>query len=145
MTPLYLIDTSAWIFALGHQPVLEIRDRVRHLLDQNLAAVTSPILFELLSSTKTGHSSRQLQSYLLSLHPFPFLEEEWIKAADWTRSLRKKGLSVKTMDALIAYKAIQHNLIVLHADKDFDRIANKTSLKVESCVETARKATPKPD
>lgn len=142
--PIYLIDTSAWIFTLGHHPMESIRKRVRDLVEQNIAAVTSPILFELLSGVRDEVSFRKLQTYLLSLHPFPFTPDEWLESADWTRSLRKKGLTIKTLDALIAYKAIRHGLTLLHADRDFDRIAVESTLKTESYVDAVHRVTKNP-
>ncbi len=123
MSSLVLIDTSAWIFALGSRPVVGIRDRVTYLVEQNLAAITSPIFFELLSGVRSDGDSARLGVYLSTLHPFPFLIEDWIEAARWTSGIRKKGVKAKTVDALIAYKALKHGLTLLHADRDLDRIA----------------------
>jgi predicted nucleic acid-binding protein len=36
------------------------------------------------------------------------------------------------MDALIAFKAQKHNLTLLHADRDFDRLSRATSFSTES-------------
>jgi predicted nucleic acid-binding protein len=46
--------------------------------------------------------------------------------------LRRKGTTVRgTIDVLIALTAIEHNLILLHNDRDFDAIAKFTpELKV---------------
>lgn len=139
MNSLVLIDSSAWLFTLGPHPVSVIRDRVTYLLEQNLGAITSPILFEILSGTKNPMDSQQLKAYLLSLHLFPYLPEDWLEAAAWTQSLRKADLKLKTIDAIIACKAVKHNLILLHADEDLDRIARKSHLKVESYVDEVRK------
>lgn len=138
MTKLVLIDTSAWLFTLGPKPVLSIRQRVEHLVEKNLAATTSPVLFELLSGIRSREDTHRLADYLSSLHPFPLTVEEWTEAAVWTSTLRRKGSKIKTIDALIAYKAIKHNLILLHADADLDRIAKKCSLHVESFVRDVR-------
>lgn len=141
MSSLVLIDSSIWIFALGPKPNLEIRKHVAQLVDQNLAAITSPIFFELLAGAKSESDILRLTSYLMALHPFPFLTEEWNEAAQWTRELRNKGLKIKTVDALIAFKAHKHKLTLLHADADMDRIAKKTSLSVDSYVDAVRQAS----
>lgn len=104
-----LIDTSAWIFALGPRPVLAIRERVQSLVIQNKAAITSPVLFELLSGARSQEDYLSLRVNLLSLHPFPLTANDWVEAAAWTRKLRLKDLSIKTVDALIAYQAIKKN------------------------------------
>lgn len=134
MSRFYLIDSSAWIFTLGSRPVEAIRSRVEYLVENNLAAVTSPIFFELVSSEKSHSQSALLADHLSSLHPYPFLPEEWSEAAEWTRGHRQKGHKLKTVDALIAYKAHKHHLILVHADADMDRIASYAKVEVESYV-----------
>lgn len=134
MTSLVLIDSSAWLFALGPQPAPRIRERVRYLVEQNLAAITSPILFELLSGIRSEQEAGSLKAHLSALHLFPVHPADWIEAAEWTSALRKKGLRIKTVGALIAYEALKHDLILLHADSDMDRIARKSLVRVESCV-----------
>ena len=138
MNRLFLIDSSAWIFALGPRPVEVIRARVEELVDHNLAAITSPVFFELVSSEKNQAHSNLLAAHLSALHPFPLLPQEWAEAAEWTRGQRQKGHKLKTVDALIAYKAHKHHLILVHADADMDRIAAHANLDVESYVRHVR-------
>ncbi len=142
MNQLYLIDSSAWIFALGSRPVEVIRARVKELVENNLAAITSPILFELVSSEKNQAHSNLLAAHLSALHPFPLLPQEWVEAAEWTRVHRQKGHKLKTVDALIAYKAHKHHLTLVHADADMDRIASHAKLEVESYVRHVRSIRP---
>jgi predicted nucleic acid-binding protein len=140
LNQLYLIDSSAWIFALGPNPLEVIRARVEKLVENNLAAITSPIFFELVSSEKSHSQSALLAAHLSALHPFPLLPHEWAEAAEWTREHRQKGHKLKTVDALITYKAHKHHLILVHADADMDRIAAHTKLEVESYVRHTRSA-----
>ncbi len=104
------------------------------LLQEDRAAVTSPILFELLQGVHSGEEFDRLRDHLLSLHQFPVTASDWLKAAQWAQRLRRAGVTAKTVDLLIAYKAMRHRCVLLHADQDFDRIARKVSLKVESYV-----------
>ncbi|MBI3323265.1 MAG: PIN domain-containing protein [Candidatus Omnitrophica bacterium] len=135
---LVLIDTSAWLFNFSPREVPRIRDRVAELVRKNLAAVTSPILFELLHGVPSGEEFGRWCRHLSSLHQFPLTEADWLKAAQWAQRLRSRGLKAKTVDFLIAYKAMRHRLVLLHADADFDRIARFVPLRVESCVRLAR-------
>ena len=112
--------------------------RVEELVENNLAAITSPIFFELVSSEKSQPHSALLAAHLSALHPFPLLPQEWWEAAEWTRQYRQKGHKLKTIDALIAYKARKHHLTLLHADADMDRIAAYAKLEVESYVKFLR-------
>jgi len=45
--------------------------------------------------------------------------------------VQKKGITIrKTIDCLIAQTAIDHQLILLHHDNDFDKIASASDLRV---------------
>ncbi|MBI3615599.1 MAG: PIN domain-containing protein [Candidatus Omnitrophica bacterium] len=135
---LVLIDTSAWIFNFPPRTIQAVRERVADLLQRDLAAVTSPILFELLQGARSGDQFRQMHQHLSSLHQFPVTEADWLKAAQWAHRLRSRGVTAKTVDFLIAYKAMRHKLTLLHADGDFDRLARVVPLKVESFVRRVR-------
>ena len=135
---LVLIDTSAWLFNFPPRVVPEIRERITELVQQDQAAVTSPIVFELLQGTHSGHEFDKFHQHLSSLHQFPVTASDWLKAAQWAQRLRVQRVKAKTMDFLIAYKAMRHRLVLLHADQDFDRMAKIVPLKVESFVKFAR-------
>ncbi len=135
---LVLIDTSAWLFNFEPRIVPEIRERIAALVKQDRAAITSPVLFELLQGVRTGEEFRRLQEHLSSLHQVLVTEADWLKAAQWAQRLRSSGIQAKTLDFLIAYKAMRHRLVLLHADRDFDRIARRVPLKVESHLRHVR-------
>jgi hypothetical protein len=65
--PIVLIDSSAWLFVLGPRPVANLHRRVIELVSDNLAAITSPILFELLSGLRTPREAETLSTYLLTV------------------------------------------------------------------------------
>jgi predicted nucleic acid-binding protein len=135
---LFLIDTSVWIFVLGPRPLEALRDRVAALVLENQAATTPPILFEILRGARTLHEAESLKQRLRSLHVLPFLEADWSESAEWGARLSRKGVSTKSMDILIAFKAAQQGLILLHADRDFDRMARHATLQVESWADRIR-------
>ena len=131
---LVLIDTSAWIYNFSPRAIPPIRERITQLVEQDRAAITSPILFELLQGARTGEEFRRLQAHVSGLHSFPVTESDWLKAAQWAQRLRSRGIQAKTVDFLIAYKAMRHRLVLLHADRDFERIARAMPVKTESCL-----------
>lgn len=135
---LVLIDTSAWLFNFAPRVVPEVRERITALCEQNLAATTSPVVFELLQGVRDPEAFHRFHLHLSSLHQFPFTAGDWIRAARWAQGLRSRGLQAKTLDLIIAHKAVEHGLSLLHADGDFDRIAGATALRVESYVRLAR-------
>ena len=67
------------------------------------------------------------------LEPFPLLElarGDYVTAAGLHRLCASKGLAVTTADCQIAAAAIRHDCFLLSADKDFERIATVTNLKL---------------
>ena len=70
---------------------------------------------------------------ILFLMDFLLLDSYYVaeEGAQIYRALRKKGVTVqKPNDCLIAFYAIHFKLELVHNDKDFDKIAKHTSLKV---------------
>lgn len=56
-----------------------------------------------------------------------------LKSAENFRALRKKGVTVrKTIDALIANFCVEHDLELLHSDRDFDPCERHLGLRVVS-------------
>lgn len=131
---MFLIDTSVWIYVFGPRPHTELRDRVAALVLENQVATTPPVIFEILRGARTLTEAETLKSRLRSLHVLPYLEPDWNEAAQWAALLARRGLNVKSMDLLIAFKALQTNFTVLHSDRDFDRISQASKLRVESWV-----------
>jgi len=55
----------------------------------------------------------------------------FVKAAELYRTLRRKGITIrKPIDCMIAAVAIEHNVPLLHKDRDFDSIETNCGLKV---------------
>jgi len=113
---------------------VELRERVKTLVLENQVATTPPVIFEILRGARTLTEAETLKSRLRSLHVLPYFEPDWNEAAQWSATLARRGLNVKSMDLLIAFKALQTGCVVLHADRDFDRIAQTSNLRVESWV-----------
>lgn len=60
----------------------------------------------------------------------PFTRDIFIRASDLYRNLRKKGVTIrKPVDCMIASVCIEHEVELLHSDKDFARIAKHLKLK----------------
>lgn len=131
----YLIDTSVWIFAFGKRPLPPIQRRVQELVEEGKAATCPPVVFEILRGIADPAQAQSLAEYLQSLHAFPV---DWLGAASWSAQSPVRALAAKSMDLLIAHTALVHELTVVHADTDFDRLAGATALQVESHVRHAQ-------
>ena len=66
----------------------------------------------------------------------PIEQAIWEAAAGLGFALRRRGVTSALPDLLIAASALEHDAIVVHADTDFDRIAQHSDLRVESYTES---------
>jgi predicted nucleic acid-binding protein len=61
----------------------------------------------------------------------PMTRRTFIRAADLYRTLRRRGVTIRNaVDCMIASVAIEHDIPLLHNDRDFDGIATLGNLKV---------------
>jgi predicted nucleic acid-binding protein len=57
-------------------------------------------------------------------------EDSWQAAARIYYDLRRQGLTVRSsIDCCIAQAALEHNLLLIHNDRDFETIVEVRSLK----------------
>lgn len=132
----FLIDTSAWIFALRREPLELIRKRVAYLLEKDAIVTTEIIKLELLGGTKTEKEFNRLKSRLQALETISATITQWEKAYEIAFALRRSGVTVPYTDILIAACALTVGATVLHADIHFDMMAKSLPLKTESYVKT---------
>ncbi len=92
------------------------------------------IELELLGATVNEAEFARLS---LNLHGFRRLvieDADWSAAARLGFDLRRGGVTVPFTDILLAALAIRHGVTLLHADTDFDTMAKRCALRVESLV-----------
>jgi hypothetical protein len=128
-----LVDSSVLIdFLEGREnsPV----SRFIEVLDRGIPFGISPItILEVLQGAATEKDFSMMRDYLGSQTVYGLEEglESYAGAAKIFFDLRRKGMSVRSsVDCLIAQTAIEHGLLLLHNDSDFDRIAQVSSLKI---------------
>ena len=126
-----LIDTSAFIEFLNHtgSPFdKEIENLINSDEELALAEIT---ITEILQGIKDDKYFNEIKN---SLTAFPIYSlkstDSYIAAAALYRKCRKKGLTIRsTIDLLIAQIALEHDLVLMHNDKDFQSIAGLSRLK----------------
>lgn len=127
-----IFDSSVWInYSTG------IVNRETNLLDAYLAKgivpdICPPILQEVLQGTRTTSDYQQAKNILFELN-FLLLDPYFVaeNSALLYRSLRSKGVTIaKPNDCQIAFYAMHFKLDLAHNDKDFDKMAKHTSLKI---------------
>ncbi len=128
-----LVDTTVWIDFFGGLPqqhVVALRELIEN--DENLC-VCGVILTEVLQGIRSDADYRKIKDCFDSLILLPMRQKTFLRAADLYRSLRKKGVTIrKPIDCMIAAVAIEHDLPLLHNDRDFDQIAKGSKLEIFS-------------
>ena len=127
------VDTSVWSLALRRDippadpQVVALK---RALTDGQPILATGLVLQELLQGF-VGPKSRALILEHLSSVPLVVPDrDDHVQAAELRNACRRAGTQVGTIDALIAHICIRHTLTLLSTDKNFERIANHTALRV---------------
>ena len=133
MTQTLLLDNSAWARladpALSDDRVNEIADA----LEAGRIATCLPFLLEAGYSARTAREHDELLAELLALPHFRIDQEVAQRAVDAQRQLARVGHHrLPPVDLLVASIADRHGLGVLHYDRDYDLLAEKTDLDVGS-------------
>lgn len=95
--------------------------------------INSVIYQEVLQGARTDKEYKLLNRYLTTQTFYHLADpiRSYAEAAAIYILCRKKGVTVRsTIDCIIAQTAIEHDLHLLHNDKDFDAIAGVIHLKV---------------
>lgn len=127
-----VVDTSAWVEYLRRTGSPMDR-RVGALLeDPRALAVTEVIMAELLAGANE-EALGKVRSRLLSLRILRLRGlRDYEAAAALYRACRLGGESVRELtDCLIAVPTIRAGATLLHADRDFEKLARHTPLRLE--------------
>jgi predicted nucleic acid-binding protein len=121
-----LVDTSVWIgFLRGtdSEPVERLRSV---LMSSEPVGITGVIYQEILQGADSVKRYEGYRDYFGSqpfFHPRD-LVASYAEAARLFFLCRRNGVTIRsTADCLIAQIAIEHDLVLLHDDRDFDHMA----------------------
>jgi len=135
---LVLIDTSVWVPFLRKSPPPTVKNEVDLLLAEDRVAIFPMIRLELLGGTKSTKEFERLGSRLDALHQIPIGDANWDTAAELAFRLRQRGKAIPYTDILIGSAAILGDVLLHHADRHFDLMAEDTDLRVKSLVSVVR-------
>src|SRR5260370_28094953 len=122
-----LVGSVVWICLLSFAPGRAGHGLRRMISDAEPFALTGVVVTEILQGLTRDVS--RIEHYLSQwemLEPCGF--RTYREAAAIFRLARSKGVSLTTIDALIAAIALEHRATVFTLDKDFSRIARLTGL-----------------
>ena len=128
-----LVDTSVWasLFRRSGRPESPGVGKLGILLQgKEDVVLTGLILQEVLQGFREEAAFRAVAAHLES---FPLLRssrDEFVAAAALHRRCAISGVSASTADCQIATAAIRHGCLLLTADRDFERIAGVSPLRL---------------
>jgi predicted nucleic acid-binding protein len=128
-----LVDTSVWSLAFRRDAPAStphVRTLIGAIEGGETIIATGLVLQELLQGF-SGPKARD--SILDRFSALPFItpdRNDHIDAADLKIHCRQSGIQIGTIDALLARLCIRHGLTMLSTDRDFERIADVSSLKL---------------
>lgn len=114
-----LIDTSAWIDFFRDR--LPVADAVERLLTEGRALRCGPVDLELRRGLRGSEASRVIP-VVWALEEIPCEGIDFASAGDLLRSLRARGVTLPSMDGLIAALALRHDVPLLTVDRDFGAV-----------------------
>lgn len=124
-----LIDTSVWVSFFRNQDN-RVSQKLKNLLRNGNPYYTGLIAAELLRGAKLKNEIEVLENLFKSIGYFTIKEEYFRPAGELGRSLMQKGITVGTVDLLIAQTAMENNAALFSLDSRFPSIARYSPLQL---------------
>ncbi len=128
-----LVDTSVWSLAFrrkqeSNDPAVKVlRDLI---VSGHSIFYLGVILTEVLQGIRSETLFRQIEQQFDALELMTLTKHDYICAAKLSQVCRQAGITVGTIDYLIAAAAIEHSCSLLTTDKDFEHIATVSPLSL---------------
>lgn len=127
-----VVDTSVWIDVLNERDSPQAVRCVELIEAGEPIALTDVVFTEILQGFGSGSEARLVEGHLKA---FPVLRldglDDLALAAELYRRARRAGVTIrKTLHCLIAAPCVRTGAPILHADADFDRLADCTPLRL---------------
>jgi predicted nucleic acid-binding protein len=118
-----LVDTSVWVEVFRDRSGCT-RTALERVLDGDEAVLTRFHQLELLQGARDEREWSLLHDYLDGQDYLECRTGSWADAARIYYDLRRAGKTVRSpIDCCIAQIAIEHNVLLIHRDRDFETIA----------------------
>lgn len=132
-----LVDTSVWVELLRDRTG-KVKKTFQVVIGDEPYVLCRFIQLELLQGAKDEREWRLLDEYLADQYYLEATENTWREAARIWFELRRKGLTISSpVDCCIAQIALEADALLLHRDRDFEKIARIRPLKL-SWFESSR-------
>jgi predicted nucleic acid-binding protein len=126
-----LVDTSVFIdFFNGKNSKLS-ETLIKSIETSEDICTCGIIITEILQGIRSDKEYDRIRNILSGLLYLPITKNIFIHASSIYRTIRKHGKTIRSpIDCIIAAICIEHEIELLHNDKDFNNIAQYTSLRV---------------
>ncbi len=118
-----LVDTSAWIASFRSEADPAAEEFLKQKIAANQAATARVVILELLQGCKTEKERDRHRLELESLEVLDLNEAAWERAYSLAFDLRRKGLTIPTVDVIVIALAIENDCLLLHFDQHFELTA----------------------
>ncbi|MGE5838868.1 MAG: PIN domain nuclease [Deltaproteobacteria bacterium] len=126
-----LVDTTVWIDFFEDRSAPHVAALEKFIGDEEDLCLCGIILAEVLQGIRSEEEYAKTKEYLDDLVFLPMQQATFIRAAEIYGSLRKRGVTIrKPVDCMIASVAIEHDIPLLHNDRDFDYMGKYSALRV---------------
>lgn len=125
---MFLIDTSVWI-GVFRDRTGAVRQSLEAIINDQPIFLSRFTQMELLQGCRDDREWTLLETYLQDQDYIEATSNTWVAAARIYYDLQRQGLTVRSsIDCCIAQLAIEHQLILIHNDRDFETIQRVTML-----------------
>ncbi len=133
-----LVDTSAWIVSFKKKANDELKEFLKHSLQEGTVATNELIVLELLQGCKNRKEFQNLKLRLESLDRVEITKGTWERTFSLGFSLKRKGITIPTVYLVIACLAMENDCFLLHHDKHFAMMRSYSSLRIIDFLEKKR-------
>jgi len=123
MTAKLLVDTSAWIVSFRKSGHEQVKQTLVAALDTLSVVTTNIVVLELLQGCRNRKEYDAMHARLNVIETIMISDAVWSLAYTTGYELRRKGITVPTVDIIIAAAAKLNNCGLLHHDKHFRVLA----------------------
>lgn len=127
----FLVDSSVWIAAASTKNK-ECQTLKEAILTNELIYIAKPIQIEVCQGARTEAEFNQLWDGFLGFEVLMIDDEIWKKTSWNYFKCRKKGVTLATMDCLVATLAIANEVELWTLDKIFSQISPILGLSLKS-------------
>ena len=115
-----LVDTTVWIDFFSARSYPHVKALENLILNREDICLCGIILAEVLQGIREDSEFNRTRDLLANLVFLPMQYSVFLRSAEIYRNLRLKGITIrKPVDCMIASVAIEHEIPLLHNDKDF--------------------------